>query len=79
MNINQKTLEEQPIITREIHDFELSVEFNSMCRVNTFQTFGDILIYGTSELLRKPGFNYRMLKELYALLKAMNKQHMLKD
>ncbi len=79
MNINQKTLEQEPIITREIHDFEMSAEFESMCRKNTFQTFGDILIYDTSELLRKPGFNYRMLRELYSMLKEMNKQHMLKD
>jgi hypothetical protein len=79
MNINQTMSAEEPILTRSISDFQISDEFKYMCGTNSFRTMGDILQYDTSQLLTRPAFNYRMLKELYSLLKAFDKQHILRD
>ena len=57
----------------------MSVEFEHMCVENKFKTFGDLLIYGTNQLLSKPGFNYRMLMELFNFLTSINKKHLLKE
>lgn len=69
----------EPLLTKSIKGVQMSVEFEYMCLENRFQTFGDLLIYDTNQLLAKPGFNYRMLMELYYFLTSMNKKHLLKD
>jgi len=79
MSVNQTMSAEEPILTRSISDFQMSDEFQYMCGANSFRTMGDILQYDTSQLLARPAFNYRMLKELYSILKSLNKQHILRD
>ena len=69
----------EPVLTKPIKGANMSVEFEHMCVQNRFLTFGDLLIYDTNELLGKPGFDYRMLVELFHFLTAIDKKHLLKD
>ena len=79
MAVNHKIRASEPLLTKPIQSIEMSVEFEHMCAENKFYTFGDILINDTNQLLNKPGFNYRMLIELFKFLKSINKKHLLKD
>ena len=79
MAVNHKIWTSEPMLTRTIQSVEMSVEFEHMCAENRFYTFGDLLIHDTNQLLRKPGFNYHMLLELFDLLKSANKKHLLRD
>lgn len=72
-------MEQEPILTQPIDSFQMSVEFDKMCIENGFSTFGDILLHDTPQLLNKPGFNYRMLREFYGFLAAIDKGHLLRD
>ena len=77
--IYKSIVEQEPIITNPIESFHMSIEFERMCVENKFNTYGDILINDTNQLLSKQGFNYRMLVELLNLLSSVNKKHLLKD
>ncbi len=79
MAVNHKIMTSEPLLTRAIKSVEMSVEFEHMCAENKFYTFGDILINDTNQLLNKPGFNYRMLMELFTFLKFINKKQLLRD
>jgi len=79
MELDRNIMEQEPIITKPIESFRVSVEFEQMCLENGFNTYGDILMNDTSQLLIKPGFNYRMLIELLDLLHSINRKHLLKD
>ncbi len=79
MELKRSTTEEEPIITKPVESFHMSVEFERMCIENNFNTYGDILINDTNQLLSKSGFNYRILIELIDLLSSVNKKHLLKD
>ena len=79
MAVNHKIWTSEPLLTRTIQSVEMSVEFEQMCAENGFFTFGDLLIHDTNQLLRKPGFNYHMLIELFDLLKSANKKHLLRN
>ena len=77
--IELQMMRQEPILIREIGSFQLSTEFKKMCLENGFITFGDLLQYDTPQLLTRPGFDYRMLKEIYNFLMILEKQHLLKD
>ena len=79
MELDRNIMEQEPIITKPIESFHMSVEFEQMCLENGFNTYGDILMNDTNQLLIKPGFNYRMLIELLDLLNSINRKHLLKD
>ena len=68
MELNKSIMEQEPIIIKPIESFHMSVEFERMCVENKFNTYGDILINDTNQLLSKPGFNYRMLIAKLAVL-----------
>ena len=72
-------MEQEPILTKPVSGFQMSTEFERMCLENGFITFGDILLYDTPQLLNKPGFDYRILREFYAFLSDINKNHLLRD
>lgn len=79
MELNKSILEKEPIITKPIDSFHMSIEFDRMCMENNFNTYGDVLINDTNQLLSKPGFNYRLLIELLNFLSSINRKHLLKD
>jgi hypothetical protein len=79
MAVNYKIMTSEPLLTKAIKSVETSVEFEHMCAENKFYTFGDLLIHDTNQLLSKPGFNYRMLMELFGFLSSINKKHLLRD
>ncbi len=68
-----------PILQRPLVNFKLSEEFKHMCDLNQFQTLGEILQYQVNEMLRKPEFNLRMLKELYQILEDNHLEGYLKE
>jgi hypothetical protein len=70
----QYTITEKPIQL-----LATSKEFQSMCGKNGFKNLGDILELHVNEMLTKPEFNHRMLKELYKILLAHNLEGNIKE
>lgn len=58
-----------PILEKDIELLETSEEFLLMAKQNKFRTLADIAEHPVTELMRKPGMNYRMLAELGRILK----------
>lgn len=61
---------DNPILQKELELLETSQEFLLMAKKNNFRNLGDITEYPVTELMQKPGMNYRMLAELGEILKA---------
>lgn len=59
-----------PILDKDIELLETSNEFLLMARQNKFKNLGEIAEHPVSELMKKPGMNYRMLAELGEILKV---------
>jgi DNA-directed RNA polymerase alpha subunit len=57
------------ILHRPIAEVASSEEFLKMCDVNNFKSLNEIIALTINEMLRKPKFNLRSLKELYKILK----------
>ena len=64
--------EHHPILIKEIELLEASSEFLSMARQNKFKNLSDIAQHPVSELMKKPGMNFRMLAELGHILKSFD-------
>ena len=58
-----------PILHKAITHIAMSNDFIEMCKLNGFKTLNEIIQIPVKELLTKPEFNYRMLTELYSILK----------
>jgi hypothetical protein len=63
---------EYTITEKPIQLLATSQEFQSMCNKNGFKNLNDILELHVNDMLIRPEFNYRMLKELYKILQAYN-------
>jgi DNA-directed RNA polymerase alpha subunit len=72
-------MENLDLLEKPIEQFQLSIEFLEMCRINNFKKLSEILKYNVSELIDKPGFRMRMLKELIYLLEKYQLEDYLKD
>ena len=68
-----------PILSKPIEHVLTSEEFLEMCRLNNFRTLNEVVEYPTYELLKKPGFGKRMLKELITILEAYQLETIIKD
>ena len=62
--------EELSILEKPIQTIATSKEFQEMCNLNGFKSLKGILEFQVNDLLTKPEFNYRMLKELYQILEV---------
>ena len=56
-----------------------SEEFLAMCNQNDFKSLNDIIALTVNEMLAKPKFNMRMLKELYQILKGYQLEKFIKE
>ncbi len=63
---------ENSILQKDLELLELSIEFLLMAWSNGFKNLKDITGYPVSELMKKPGMNYRMLAELGEILNNNN-------
>ena len=70
---------DQPILQKPLASFSTSEEFSQMCQVNGFTTLDEIIKLQVKEMLRKPEFNLRMLKELYQMLEDNHLEGYLKE
>ena len=61
---------ENPILKKDIELLATSDEFRLMAKRNDFRNLRDIADHPVSELMKKPGMNYRMLAELGEILKS---------
>ena len=68
-----------PILLKPVEQFETIEEFKEMCSLNNFQTLADIVKYPVSQLLKKPGFGMRVLKDLIRILMENKLENVLKD
>lgn len=68
-----------PILTKEIKFLATSDEFLEMSQANGFKNLKDIIDQPTSELLKKPFFNYRMLTELGIMLQGYGLLRLLRE
>jgi len=68
-----------PILLKPVEQFETIEEFKEMCTLNNFNTLSDIIKYPVSQLLKKPGFGMRVLKDLLRILMENNLENVLKD
>ena len=66
-------------LTKPLAHFFLSDEFEEMCSLNGFKTLQDIVENHVSDLLNKPGFTLRILKELIKILERHDLEKYLKD
>lgn len=71
--------EEQTVLLKPLEIFHTSEEFTQMCNINGFKTLGEIVKLEVNEMLVKPEFNLRMLKELYQLLEKYHLEECLKE
>jgi len=71
--------ETHPILQQPIESLCMSEEFIHMCYLNHFNSIGEILALQVNEMLKKPEFGMRMLKELYQLLEDNNLERSLKE
>jgi hypothetical protein len=62
--------EELSILEKPIQTIATSKEFQEMCSLNGFKNLNGILEYQINYLLTIPGFNHRILKELYQILEV---------
>ena len=69
----------QQILNKPIKNFTLSEEFYHMCYLNGFETLDEIIQLQVNEMLRKPEFNLRMVKELYQILENNHLEKYLKE
>jgi DNA-directed RNA polymerase alpha subunit len=67
------------ILYKPIKDLHASDEFLKMCKRNNFKNLNDILELHLNDMLLKPQFGMRMLKELYSFLKAEGLEKLLKE
>lgn len=67
------------ILYKPIKDLNASDEFREMCELNNFKNLNDILELHLNEMLLKPQFGMRMLKEFYSFLKAEGLEKLLKE
>lgn len=68
-----------PILTRKIEHIATSDEFLKVCKQNNLLSLEEILHHTTDELLKKPGFNMRMMMELITILKGNKLEYLLKE
>lgn len=61
---------DNPILQKDLELLDTSQEFLLMAKKNNFRSLGDIAEHPVTELMKKPGMNYRMLAELGEILKA---------
>jgi hypothetical protein len=59
-----------PIFDTAITHVAISNDFIEICKLNGFKNLNDIIKIPVKELLTKPEFNYRILTELYSILKS---------
>jgi len=71
--------EDNAILERPLESFSTSEEFGQMCQLNGFNTLREILLLEVNDLLKRPEFNLRMLKELYQLLEDNHLEKVLKE
>lgn len=71
--------EEYTILSKPIKDFSFSEEFLLMCNTNGFKTLGDIVQLQVNEMLKKPEFKLRTLKELYQVLEDNQLEKYIKE
>lgn len=71
--------EEHPILHKPIETIATSDEFLEMCQINNFKTLSEIIELPVNEMLSKPGFGARMLKELYSILKSYHLEDRIKE
>jgi len=64
--------EKLSILEKPIQLLATSQEFLEMCKKNGFENLGNILELHVNDMLRRPEFNHRMLKELYQILDSYN-------
>lgn len=67
------------ILYKPIKNLHASDEFLDMCNQNSFENLNDILKLHVNEMLKKPQFGMRMLRELYSFLKAEGLEKYLKE
>lgn len=67
------------ILYKPIKNLHASDEFLEMCKQNNFKNLNEILELHVNEMLTKPQFGMRMLKELYSFLKAEGLEKYLKE
>jgi hypothetical protein len=67
------------VLHKPIKTFNPSPEFLEMCNKNEFKTLNEIIYFPVNELLSKPQFNHRILKELYSILKKNKLENTLKE
>lgn len=65
------------ILLESVQSLPVSREFKQMALTNNFNTLEDILNSNLDELHALPDSGYRILKELYALLKSYNLEKLL--
>jgi hypothetical protein len=71
--------EEHTLLHEPIELIATSDEFLEMCQLNNFKTLNEILELPVNEMLLKPKFGMRMLKELYSILKSNRLEKYLKE
>jgi hypothetical protein len=69
----------QEILQKPISEVATSDEFLAMCNRNNFASLNEILGLTVNEMLVKPKFNMRMLKELYQILKSYHLEGAIKE
>jgi len=69
----------QQLLKMPISSIQASEEFIEMCILNDFNTLEDIVAFHIKDLQLKPGFDHRMLKELYKILESHNVVDQLKE
>ena len=67
------------ILHTPIAEVATSEEFLEMCNQNDFKSLDDIIALTVNEMLAKPKFNMRMLKELYQILKGYQLEKIIKE
>jgi DNA-directed RNA polymerase alpha subunit len=72
-------IENEEILRGPLKDIGASQEFIEMCKKNDFIKLADILELHVNEMLKKPDFNHRMLKELYKILEKNGLTYQLKE
>lgn len=78
--INKRVMEEtHPILTQHIDLIVTSDELHTAFKLNGFQCIGEIIQFKAFEILEMPGFNVRLLMQLYSLLKYHNLEMLIKE
>lgn len=68
-----------PILYTDIENLATSDEFQRMAGRNKFKNLNHITEFTVSELMDKPGMNYRMLAELGEILKGYGLIDLMKE